>query len=59
MSMDLRRECHHCGAEVGEICKETCSVNGEEVKALIKALADLDLSLDEICIKPRKYRCRG
>lgn len=59
MGMDLSRECHHCGAPIGEICKATCSINGDKIIDLIKALETLDISLDEVVIKPRKSVLRG
>lgn len=43
MSMDLKVVCHHCGSEVGDFCKESCSVNGEYIKQLKVILSVLDL----------------
>lgn len=59
MSMNLEIPCPHCTAKAGQICTVTCKINGERVRDLIDALTQLDLSLDEITIKPRKYRPRG
>lgn len=43
MSMDLSVKCSHCGADIGEICKESCSVNGEKIKKVNMLLKELGL----------------
>lgn len=48
MGMDLREDCPHCNAIVGQICEESCKANGQKVKALKKALVDLGLYLNDL-----------
>lgn len=48
MGMDASKKCHHCGAEIGKLCKETCEVNGRKIRILKYALSDLELALDDI-----------
>ena len=51
MSMDLNEQCPHCPADVGEICHETCSANGDHIIALKKVLGRVGLSLNKIHIR--------
>lgn len=45
MAMDLTKDCPHCNAPRGQMCEETCKVNGEKAKNLKAALAVLGLYL--------------
>ena len=49
--MDLTIDCPHCEALVGEICKKDCSINGEKVKELEKALCNVSLGMENITLE--------
>lgn len=50
MSMDLSVKCPHCDADVGKLCTFDCEVNGSYMNELKTALANVDMSFDNICV---------
>jgi len=47
--MDLSVDCHHCGAEAGEECKDICPINGHKDKSSQDFGDDMEKGyLDEI-----------
>jgi len=58
MGMNLSIPCSHCGAQIDEICKPTCLVNGINIQNLEKALFAVGLTLENIHTKSWKRLCK-
>ena len=52
MSMNLKLECPHCTAGIGQMCTKECSANGKHIIKLEACLNKIDLSLEDIQLKP-------
>ncbi len=56
MTMDLKVECHHCGVKPGEICLDTCEVNGLYLRQIMEIIRR-DLRADLVLV-PIKNKLR-
>ncbi len=43
--MDMAQPCHHCGATIGFMCMEHCSVNGRKIRIFHGLLKRLNLEI--------------